>query len=128
MSIDEFPKDLRATLRHLPLDQRARFMNELFRTMDEEVIEEVQDFNVEPDEITPTDCLTWLQRKEARADHPHNEHSKRTQAVFRLFKERPSWLLDRVDASSSYLLKYVDYVTAKHGEDSGLALLQSFIR
>ncbi|MDC0655336.1 Z1 domain-containing protein [Candidatus Poseidoniaceae archaeon] len=125
MSIDEFPKDLRATLRHLPLDQRARFMNDLFRTMDEEVIEEVQDFDVEPDEITPTDCLTWLQRKEAREDHPHNEHSMRTQAVFRLFKERPSWLLDRVDAPSSYLLKYADYVTAKHGNDAGLALLQS---
>jgi len=125
MSIDEFPKELHASLRHLPVDQRARFMTDLFRKMDDEVISEVHDSEVEPDEITPTDCLTWLQRKEAREEYPHNEHTKRTQAIFRLFKQSPSWLLDRVDTPTSYLLKYVDYVTTKHGNDAGLALLQS---
>ena len=67
MSVDDLPRELRSLLRGIPHDQRARWTQELFKTMDEETIEDIHDQDEQrPDYEVPTEALSWLRRREGR--------------------------------------------------------------
>ena len=122
MSVDDLPRELRSLLRGIPHDQRARWTQDLFKTMDEETIEDIHDQDEQrPDYEVPTEALSWLRRREGRKRFTRSVLEEKAAKVQEYFTAHETWAPER----GSCLMKYVERLRKTHGNDSADELFQN---
>jgi hypothetical protein len=115
MSIDDLPLEIRSWIRSVPVEQREKVTNELFKKVDEETLDEIEENDkVTPDHEIPTAALSWLKRREGRAKFTRGNLEEKANLVGQHFNA-----LNSSDSTpSSKYLNYVERIRTAHGNDS----------
>ena len=116
MTIDDLPAEVQNRLRSIPRGNRERWIHEMFEQMDAATIEDVVETESDgPDNEVPTEALSWMRRRQGRRNFNRSELEERATKIMDHWKAFDSWST----AGPSNLLRYVERVSAAHGDDSG---------
>lgn len=116
------PRELRSLLRAIPHDQRTKFTEELFKTMDKETVDDIEDHDEEsPDHEVPTESLSWLRRRDGRQQFSRSILEEKAAQVQNYFLNQETW--DSIQGSR--LVNYVERVRKTHGDDSADDLFEN---
>lgn len=119
------PRELRSLLRAIPHDQRVKFTEELFKKMDQETIDDIEDQNEDsPDHEIPTAALSWLRRRQGRQQFSRSELDEKADKIQDYFSDHASWAPTR----GSCLVNYIERIRKAHGDESADDLFENTAR
>lgn len=115
MTIDDLPREIRSWIRSVPVEQREKVTNELFKKVDEETLEDIiENDSVSPDHEIPTEALSWLKRRQGRGQFNRGSLEEKANRVGQYFKNHHS----SESTPPSKYLNYVERIRTAHGDDS----------
>jgi hypothetical protein len=124
MMTADIPGELRSILRRIPDESRNEWMNKAFAEADNGAIEATKERERIANEDTPTDRLSWIQRRNAaRKEFPLSAHARFSNSIREQMDAGPtSTTFSHV---FSILMGYAERVKLQHGQDAADELLEA---